>query len=181
VDDSAAPSADTDLDPERACTGPGPPGREELEEEVDVDVDVDVDEVGEETEDSYEDEEGAWAAVAAFFAAAFFPFVGDAAGATPGGMETPTRTTFLPAAAAARLFLLFFFLVVVGPLRSAMAPLNDSAAIPSAAIAIALSSSDDVRVLLSRSDDEPEPATPEVVVGVVPAGVGVASMRGTST
>jgi hypothetical protein len=102
-------------------------------------------------------------------------------------METPTRTTFLPAAAP-RFFLLFFLLAVVGPdallLRSAMAPLNDSAAIPSAAIAIALSSSDDVRVVLSRSrssSDEPEPATPEVVAIVVPAGVGVASMRGTST
>ena len=50
-----------------------------------------------------------------------------------------------------------------------MPPLNESAAIPSATIPIASSS------------DEPEPAMPEVVVVVVPAGVGVASIRGTST
>lgn len=179
---------DLDLDSERAFPGP-PPGREELEEEVDED------EVGEVT-----DEEGEWEeelalarATAAFFAvAAFFRLVvDDAAGAgcesvLPGGMETPTA--FLPA--AARWLFLLFFLVIVGPgavvRRSALVPFNESAAIPSA-IAIAFESwsdDDDVRglVVLSRSDDGPEPPLPAVVAVVAPAaGVGVASIRGTST
>jgi hypothetical protein len=58
-------------------------------------------------------------------------------------------------------------------------PFNESAAIPPA-IAIASSSDDDVRAL-SRSDDEPEPAAIPLLAVVPAAGVGVASIRGTST
>ena len=103
MEDSAAPSADTDTDTdaERACTGPGPPGREELEEE----------EVGEE---EAEDEEGERGAAAPAFFAAFFRLVVEAAGpgarastlgcesVSPGGsgMETPTLTPLVPAAPA---------------------------------------------------------------------------------
>jgi hypothetical protein len=96
-------------------------------------------------------------------------------------METPTPTTFLPA----RWLFSLFFLVIVGPdavlRRSALVPFNESAAIPPA-IAIASSSDDDddVRVL-SRSDDEPEPAAMPLLAVVPAAGVGVASIRGTST
>lgn len=106
----------------------------------------------------------------------------------PDGMETPTPTTSLPAPARP-FFSLFFLLIVVGlgpdtvllRTSSAAAPFNESVAIPSA---IAITSSGDVRVF--RSDDDetpvtPSPAPPTLAVVVVPAGVGVASIRGTST
>ena len=140
-------------------------------------VDEDEDEEGEEVE------EPPRVATIAAFLAAFFPLVVvDTAGAgccksvAPAGMETPTATPFLPAAATtatSRFFFLPFLLLVVGSdavlLRSATAPFNERAAIPSAAVAIAIASlaSSDV-----RSHDKPEPE---------PAGVGVASIRGTST
>jgi hypothetical protein len=95
-------------------------------------------------------------------------------------METPTPTTFLPA----RWLFSLFFLVIVGPdavlRRSALVPFNESAAIPPA-IAIASSSDDDDVRVLSRSDDEPELAAMPLLAVVPAAGVGVASIRGTST
>jgi len=147
------------------------------------------DEVGEETEDPADGEEGAeveeLARPAALFVSAFFCrlllVVDAAAGASGGGMDSepaPARLGRFP------LLFFFFFLVVVGPAaepldavllllprtRSAAAPLNESAAIPSA-----IASSDDVRRVpaVSRS------ATPLPPPPV--AGVGVASIRGTST
>jgi len=139
--------------------------------------DDEVDEVGDEAEGSDEEGEGEEELVraAAFFAAFFRLVVGAAGGAgvggpgcesTPsGGMETPTGTPFSP---ALRFFFLLFFLVVVGTDavldRCAAPPLSESAAIPSA---IAIASSDEVVT------------SPAAVT--VPVGIGVESIRGTST
>lgn len=108
----------------------------------------------------------------------------DAVAGASGGMDSEPAPAGL--GRFPLLFFFFVFLVVVGPAaepldvvllllllprtRSAAAPLNESAAIPSA-----IASSDDVRRVpaMSRSAT-PLPLPPA-------AGVGVASIRGTST
>ena len=188
-----APSADSDSDSERPCTGP--PGREEEDEDEGEDSEAVVveDEVGEETEDPPDGEEGAeveeLARPATLFVSDFFCrcllLVVDAVAGASGGMDSEPAPAGL--GRFPLLFFFFVFLVVVGPAaepldavdavllllprtRSAAAPLNESAAIPSA-----IASSDDVRRVpaMSRSAT-PLPLPPA-------AGVGVASIRGTST